>query len=369
MIRFRRNVTGEAAFFEPPRAAIAAGFAGATAAEVVLAAQQYLRLGSIQSAVALCEAARERGLADPAVTLTLAMGQFAAGQRAAALALVESLLAFAPDNLGALSLKAHMMASLGKPAESRELLLRVVSAFLDYPGALALLSTLVFPGAPYREVLARIHRMLAPDTYLEIGVDTGSTLALATTATRAVGIDPEPSIAGRALPPNARLYQLESDAFFARETPASVFDGRAVDLTFVDGMHWFEYALRDFANAEQWSSASSTIILHDCVPVVGAAAARERGSSFWVGDVWKALEALLDYRADLRISVVPTSPSGLVIVRGLDPGSRVLFEKHDEIVSRYREAQYPRAPGEWDSRLRVVENSDLGVKEAIAGST
>jgi hypothetical protein len=86
-----------------------------------------------------------------------------------------------------------------------------------------------------------------------------------------------------------------------------------------------------------------------------------------VGDVWKALEALLDYRQDLRVSVVPTAPSGLVIVRGLDPGSRVLFEKHDEIVSRYREAPYPRGPGEWDSRLRVVENGDAGVKEAISG--
>jgi hypothetical protein len=360
-------VKGEASSFEPPRAAIAAGFAGATAAEVVLAAQQYMRQGSVRAAVALCEAARERGLADPALSLSLAMGRFASGERATGLALVESVLASEPENLGALSLKAHMVASLGNAAEGRELLLRVVSAYPDYPGALPFLSALVFPGPPYREVLARLHRALAPDTYLEIGVDTGSTLALATTATRAVGVDPEPSIAAPALPPNARLYQLESDAFFAGESRASVFDGRAVDLTFVDGMHWFEYALRDFANAERWSNEKSTIVLHDCIPVVAAAAARERGSVFWVGDVWKALEGLLDYRPELRISVVPTSPSGLVIARGLDPDSRVLFEKHDEIVSRYREAVYPRAPGEWHPRLRVVENSEAGVKEAIGG--
>jgi hypothetical protein len=339
--------------------------AGATAAELVWTAQQYLRHGGARSAIALCEAARDAGLTDPGLTLVEAAARFGAAEHAVALTLVNELLASAPANLGALSLKAQMLAALGNPGEARALMIRVAEAHADYPGALPFLAGLAFPGPQYRDVLARVHQLLAPDTYLEIGLDTGSTLALARTASIAVGVDPE-GTRGRPVPPNTRVYPMKSDAFFAGETPATAFDGRPVELTFVDGMHWFEYALRDFANAERWSGPASTIVMHDCLPVLPVAASRERATSFWVGDVWKVLEALLEYRPELRISVVPTAPSGLVVVRGLDPESTVLFSKHDEIVSRYRPLEYPSSHGEWPARYRIVQNSEQGLKEALS---
>ncbi|HVW29870.1 MAG TPA: class I SAM-dependent methyltransferase [Polyangiaceae bacterium] len=357
---------GEASSFEPDRAALERAFAGATAAEIVYAAQQYMRLGALLSVLALCDAARARGLADPGLLLTEATARFGAGERARALGVLDELLAAAPDHLGALALKAHMVAALGNAPLARALATRVVDAHTDYPGVLPLLSQIAFPGPQYRDVLARLHRLLAPDTYLEIGVDTGATLSLATTASIAVGVDPNAPAQGRAPQGNARLYAQKSDAFFANETPATVFGGRPVDLTFVDGMHWFEFALRDFANAERWSSPSSTILLHDCLPVSPRAARRERDSSFWVGDVWKVLEILLDYRPGLRVFVVPTAPSGLVVVRGLDPESTTLFAKYEEIVARYRELPYPSSDGSWPARYHVVPNSDDGLKQAIS---
>jgi hypothetical protein len=358
------DVKGEAATFEPSRAAIDRGFSTATAAEVVLSAQQYLRVGAARSAVAVCTAAKARGLSDPALELSEAMARFAAGERLAGLSLVDAVLALTPENAGALTLKAHMVAALGRAAEGRELLLRAVEAYPDYPGALPLLSSLVFPGPPYREVLTRMHRLLAPETYLEIGVDTGATLALASSASLAVGVDPA---AGRVerRPANARLYAMESDTFFEHESQQSVFGGRAVDLTFIDGMHRFENALRDFAHAERWSSKGSTIVLHDCLPVAPAAALPERASLFWVGDVWKIVEVLLECRSELQVAVVPTSPSGLVVVRGLDPESTVLFTDRDAIVARYRDRPFELSPGAWPPRYGVVENSDAGIAAAL----
>ena len=51
-------------------------------------------------------------------------------------------------------------------------------------------------------------------------------------------------------------------------------DVDAVDLVFIDGLHLFEFALRDFFNAEAWCSRTSTIVLHDCVPIARATADR-----------------------------------------------------------------------------------------------
>jgi hypothetical protein len=269
-------------------------------------------------------------------------------------------------DLAQAALEAQMLAALGRVGESRARFLDVVRACPDYPGAQALLARLVLPGPPYRDVLARLHRILKPDTYLEIGVESGATLSLAFGSRRAIGVDPTPCPLEPSLPSHVRVYRMESDAFFRAETRESTFDGAPVSLAFVDGMHLFEHALRDFANVERWSAPGGTIVLHDCLPVSAVAARRDRASTFWVGDVWKALEALLDYRPDLRIAVVPTAPSGLVVVRGLDPTSTLLADRMAEIVERYRSAEYPHAPGEWPARYVVVENSDEGLARAVS---
>jgi hypothetical protein len=355
----------DSSVFVPDAFELARTLRGATAADVVLIVQQYLRTGGARTAVAVCEAARALGLEDPALVVSESMARFAAGERAQASALLESLLAASPGHLAAMHVHAHMLLSLGRASEGRALLGRVVDAFPDFPGAQGALSALLMPGPAYRDVIARVHRLARPETYLEIGVETGATLALATTARIAVGVDPAEAPLEVALPRGARVFRMESDAFFARETLRGVFEGRPVQLAFIDGMHWFEYALRDFVNVERWSSKDGTIVLHDCLPVSKVAALRERASTFWVGDVWKVLEVLLDYRPDLRVRVVPAAPSGLVVVRGLDPESTVISRAMDEILSRYAPLSYPHVPGEWPERYGVVTNDEAGLARAL----
>jgi hypothetical protein len=95
----------------------------------------------------------------------------------------------------------------------------------------------------YIDLLGRIHRQLAPKTYVEIGVSRGRSFRQVLPETLAVGIDPTLSMlqpVNRA----ANVFALESDEFFEKKDLRAVLNGRPVDLAFIDGMHLFEFALR-----------------------------------------------------------------------------------------------------------------------------
>jgi predicted O-methyltransferase YrrM len=342
-----------------------ASLGAASPADLVLLAAQALRVGSVDYAAAICEA--WQGPPDAALTLTLAAAWFGLGRHAEALALVDGVLAIEPQHLGALFYRAQMAQHAGDSASATELLLRVLDRFPDFPGAQGALASLRMPGPPYRDVLRRLHELVRPRTYLEVGVETGATLALAHAAERAAGIDPDASKLRRDLvPARARVFHETSDAFFAGRTRAQVFGAHQVDLAFIDGMHWFEYALRDFINVEAWSQPGGTIVLHDCLPVFPLTASRQRRTKFWVGDVWKVVEVLRELRPELRVKIIATAPSGLCVVRGLDPGSSVLRSQLDAIVERFRDLPYPAGALETPPGFELVPASDAGLREALA---
>jgi len=130
-------------------------------------------------------------------------------------------------------------------------------------------------------------------------------------------------------------------------------------------MHWFEYALRDFIHVEAWSQPNGVVVLHDCLPIFPLTASRERCTKFWVGDVWKVVSILREHRPELRVKIVATAPSGLCIVRGLDPTSRVLSERLDDIVAHYRELAYPAGALETPAGFALVPATDAGLREAL----
>ena len=123
-----------------------------------------------------------------------------------------------------------------------------------------------------------------------------------------------PSCGRDLVPPRARVFHETSDAFFARQTREEALGKHRVDFAFIDGMHWFESALRDFIFTSKLGRAfrDGVVALHDCLPIFPLTASRERRTKFWVGDVWKIVGILREYRPELRVKIVATAPSGAV---------------------------------------------------------
>jgi Methyltransferase domain len=217
--------------------------------------------------------------------------------------------------------------------------------------------------APYIDLLARIHRYLKPRTYLEIGVQKGRSFQLVGERTSAVGIDPEPL-----LPPGAgsgQVFAVPSDDFFRDHDLREVLDGTPVDLAFIDGMHLFEFALRDFINVERFCTPGSLVLVHDCNPPKAFMASRERKTAIWSGDVWKLVIALQRARPDLSVAVVDVPPSGLGVITRLDPRSRVLEDRYEDLrneligldydwLERDRKRILNLIPNDWEAVLETL---------------
>ena len=338
-----------------------------TAADIVLIAQQCMRLGNWELARELCAAGLSQVGNDPALSVTRAMVELGAGNIPGAEELLCRVRKDNPNHMLASYTAAWMNIERGQLTTALDDLLEVVRAFPDYPGALGTLATALMPGPSYRDVLAFIHQTLRPVTYLEIGVETGATLRLAQKCRLAIGVDPDlTSLRQDNAIGHAQLHNCTSDEFFESQTLASAFDKQPLDLVFIDGMHCFEFVLRDFCNVERWANPSTTVILHDVLPIMPLVAERERHTKFWVGDAWKTLWILLELRADLEIRIIPTPPSGLAIIRGLDVANSPEESLWKAGINRYVELPYPyEKPGHWPKHLPVVANSRIGWSQAL----
>jgi hypothetical protein len=352
--------------FVPPAAQIRGALRGLGASDVVMLMRQSLELRGYDHAIAIAEALDDERRRDSGVQICEAVARFIGGERERALALLEGVLAAAPEHLVAREVRAEMLLRAGKREVALAELVAVAERYPDYPGLQGLLSVLLMPGPHYRDVLAAIHRRLSPLAYLEIGVETGQTLALATSAEVAVGVDPAEQPLESPIPPGARVVRLTSDDFFARYSRRDVFGDRPVDLAFIDGMHLFEYAFRDFLNCERWCDPWATIVMHDCLPILPIAAERERRTRFWVGDTWKAVVAIARRRPDLQIRTILAPPSGLVVIRRLNPSSTRLTEELDQALSELADTAYEYAPGTYPPEFNVVQNDESGLSEALS---
>jgi hypothetical protein len=233
----------------------------------------------------------------------------------------------------ALYTRARLQSWLGRREQALALCRKAVT-HADYSRAYSLMARLQLPGEDYFEVLGRIHRHVQPRTYLEIGVSRGESLARVLPQTQVLGIDPQPRLA-KAPGPNQRIFLETSDEFFASHDVRAELGGRPVDMAFIDGMHRFEYALRDFINLERVCARSSVILLHDCYPLDARTAQREQTTRFWSGDIWRLLLLLRACRPDLLVHTIATPPTGLGIVLHPDPESRVLADNLEPLIEEY----------------------------------
>jgi hypothetical protein len=198
-------------------------------------------------------------------------------------------------------------------------------------------------GVPYLDFLNALHTHLTPRAYLEVGTEAGSSLALA--GCDAIAVDPEFRLDVTATGDRKRtfFFQMPSDTFFATENVRELL-GRPVDMVFLDGMHRFEFLLRDLIGTEAAGHPRSLILLHDCVPLNARMALRQwlpggpsetETAPFWTGDVWKLLPILKKYRPDLRLHVLDCPPTGLVAITRVDPASHVLADRYYEIIDEH----------------------------------
>lgn len=201
------------------------------------------------------------------------------------------------------------------------------------------------------EFLRQLHALARPRNYLEIGVNDGRSLSLSRSPS--IAIDPSFRIT-TPMRCDLHLVRATSDDFFARPDPIvhlrsgrnpvrNLRRGRApfghysggpvLDLAFIDGMHLFEFALRDFMNVERFCDWTSLIVLDDMLPRSVREAARDRHTSAWAGDVYKLTEVLRTHRPDLILLPMDTEPTGMLVVLAADPDSSILRDRYDRLVA------------------------------------
>lgn len=203
------------------------------------------------------------------------------------------------------------------------------------------------------DFLRQLHARIQPRNYLEIGVNDGRSLALSRVPS--IAVDPAFKITVP-IRCDVQLIKATSDDYFAREDPIrhlrssrdprkNLRRGRplfgawigktTVDLAFIDGLHLFEFALRDFMNTERLTGPSSVIVMDDMLPRNVDEAARDRHTGDWAGDVFKVIPVLREHRPDLLLIPVDTTPTGVLVVLGTDAANTALRERYDQIIARW----------------------------------
>ncbi|MGI3186205.1 hypothetical protein [Nioella aestuarii] len=189
-------------------------------------------------------------------------------------------------------------------------------------------------GMHYHRFLRNLHDTTLLDWYMEIGCRDGSSFAPVRSKT--IAVDPFFRVERNAIgaKPALHIFQQTSDDFFASGFLDAL--GIRLSLSFLDGMHLFEYLLRDVIQTERRSRPDGVIMMHDCCPFDHPMTTRDLNNipeAAWTGDVWKLLPILKQYRPDLKIDVLDCKPTGLVMLSNLDPGNTALSDAYDKILA------------------------------------
>lgn len=219
-------------------------------------------------------------------------------------------------------------------------------------------------GIQYLTFFKRLAEIAQPASYLEIGTRDGSSLA--TIGCDAICVDPimrpKPVALDRG---RTFCFQMSSDRFF-HETDVFTIFPRGVDLAFLDGMHRFEYLLRDFINIEPYCHSRSLVIVHDCFPSRVDLAGRVSQGGAWAGDVWKLVPILKELRPELTLSRIDCPPTGLLAIQDLSADSPVLSEGYQGVVRKYGELSLDEYGLErlW-TEVEVIESRKLVDDESL----
>ena len=173
----------------------------------------------------------------------------------------------------------------------------------------------------YLVFLRALHRNVY-EGYFEIGTRTGSSLVLSQSPS--IAIDPffqleENPIGNKDF---CLMFQETSDSFFENRLQKLI--SLKCQLAFIDGMHLFEFALKDFINLAKISSEKALFLFHDPIPWSFEMATRNHKAlgrnEAWTGDIWKLVHIFIDAGMKDNINLLSSAPSGLLAV--LNPNKK-----------------------------------------------
>lgn len=266
-----------------------------------------------------------------------------------------TILLAEPRNLEVLLRLGVIKFCTGKEGDVLEICRQALAIKPDCFEAHNLWAMLLQPGDDYFVLLKKFHGWLQPENYVEIGVEIGQSLMLTDSSIPTVGIDPKLRLQfqpGKA----AKTYEMTSDDFFDRYDLLQELGANRVHMAFIDGLHCFEQVLKDFINIERYSAPDTVVLLHDCLPLDKITSSRTRTTCFWSGDSWKSVLCLKEFRPDLVVFTIPSAPTGLGVVTGLNRGSTVLSDKYQEIVEKYMPLDFDYLGGRRGELLNLVAN-------------
>ena len=174
------------------------------------------------------------------------------------------------------------------------------------------------------------------NNYFEIGVFNGHILFKIKTTFK-VAVDPNFKFdflrkLGKSIinPYNLtnQYYKVTSDVFF-KEYAGKTFVKNKIELSLIDGMHEYEFVVRDIENTLHYMLDHGVIIIHDCNPATAQAEVRFEdwnGEGAWNGNVWKAIVHLRSLRTDLNVFVLDCD-HGLGIITKDKPEDKLNFSK------------------------------------------
>jgi len=163
-------------------------------------------------------------------------------------------------------------------------------------------------------------------SYLEIGCDQDDVFSRVEVQTK-VGVDP---ISGG-------THRMTSDEFFSANQDR-------FDVIYIDGLHHYDQATRDIANALDCLTDQGFIVIHDMLPDHEAQTRVPRPDHWggsWTGDVWRCGFDLMK-RRDLRFAICT-----------IDCGCGILFPAHQDPVEIPTENSWSWYASNWH-RLPLI---------------
>lgn len=171
------------------------------------------------------------------------------------------------------------------------------------------------------ELINKLAALYNAKTYLEIGVADGATFH-SVNIEHKTAVDPKFAfdVEKYSNQPGRFYYNLKSDDFFReveREISESSRDGDFTwDIIYIDGLHTYEQAMRDFVNSLRYTRERTILIFDDTVPSNPWAAIPNLAicayfrdlagvvDGSWQGDVFKCVFELRDFWPDFSYATV-----------------------------------------------------------------